>query len=117
MSFSKSSRTYRTKTTLCIAYLIVFSYFLDLYRRGSESQPVMVARIIQAECSISSLGAFLQSVRVGVVERFSINELIMSCKSSGASLRVPYLLIKKWFAFGTLQLLDRTRLVQCWVSS
>lgn len=56
---------------------------------------------------IFSLGAFFRVDRVVVAERLSFDRMISSCKACGAILQVPFLLIKEWFSFCNLWLLDR----------
>lgn len=67
----------------------------------------MITRIAEVEFSILSLGAFLLEARVGVLDRLSLARMITSCNGHGAILRVPFLLIKEWFSFGILRLLER----------
>lgn len=65
----------------------------------------MVARIAEFEFSAFPLGAFLRAARAGVFELLSFDRMITFCKAHGAK-RVSFRLVKEWFPFGILRLLD-----------
>lgn len=67
---------------------------------------MMVARVAEVEFFILSLGLFLRAVRIGAVKRLLFARLLTSRKTCGAILRVASLLIKEWFAFGILWILE-----------
>lgn len=68
----------------------------------------MVGRTAELQFFILSLGAFQLTACSGVIVQLSLDRMIMSCKSRGAVLRIPFPSIKVWFSFVILRLFNRT---------
>lgn len=78
----------------------VFSYMTDKAQSGTGVEHNLAQMDAEVVLSVASLSAFLRGARYGPIERLTYYRMVYRCESGGSLLRVPFCLIKSWYALG-----------------
>lgn len=92
---------YGARRALGIPNFVVYSYFTDEYRNRSAVACLLICRVAEAEFAALSLGAFLREVQLAPDSCFAQDQMMGACAGRSALLRVPGVLVIRWFGFQT----------------